>query len=74
MTRWLILGFGERILPLVATSACVYACIAGEHHEACRPVGEIDRQFADICRPRGAVVATRNGRGVEGADIRIGDP
>ena len=74
MTRWLDLGFSERILPFDSAAARAYAQIASERRLAGRPIGEADCQIAAISRSRGAVLVTRNVRDFEGAGLEIIDP
>ena len=74
MTRWLNLGFVERILPFDSTAARAYAEIAADRRHAGRPIGEADCQIAAITRSRGAALVTRNVRGFEGSGVQIVDP
>ena len=74
MTRWLDVGFGERILPFDSAAARHYAEIALHRRRAGRPIEEADCQIAAISRSRGAVLVTRNVRDFEGTDIDIVDP
>ncbi len=74
MTRWLDLGFVERILPFDSAAARAYAEIAAGRRRAGRPVGEADCQIAAISRSRGAVLATRNVRDFEGTGVDVVDP
>lgn len=72
MTRWLDLGFGERILPFDSTAARAYAEIAADRRHAGRPIGEADCQIAAITRSRGAaLVVTRNVKDFEGSGVQI---
>ena len=66
MTRWLDLGFRERIFPFDSAAARAYAEIAAGRRRAGRPIGEADCQIAAIARSRGAVLVTRNVRDFEG--------
>lgn len=61
MTRWLSLGFAERILPFDSAAAWAFAEIAAARRIAGRPIGEADCQIAAIARSRGMAVVTRNG-------------
>ena len=74
MTRWLALGFGERILPFDSAAARAYAEIAAGRRRAGRPIGEADCQIAAISRSRGAVLATRNMRDFEDTGADVVDP
>ena len=74
MTRWLDVGFRERILPFDSAAARAYAEIAADRRQAGRPIGEADCQIAAICRSRGAVLITRNVRDFIGAGIAVADP
>ena len=74
MTRWLEVGFGERILPFDSAAARAYAEIASSRRRAGRPIGEADCQIAAISRSRGAILVTRNGRDLEGTGIVVVDP
>lgn len=74
MTRWLDLGFGERILPFDSTAARAYAEIAAGRRHAGRPIGEADCQIAAISRARGAALVTRNVRDFEGTGLDVIDP
>ncbi len=74
MTRWLDLGFRERVLPFDSAAARAYAEIAAERRQTGRTIGEADCQIAAICRSRGAVLVTRNVRDFEGAQVEVIDP
>ena len=74
MTRWLELGFGERILPFDSVAARAYAEIAAGRRHAGRPIGEADCQIAAISRARGAALVTRNVRDFEGTGLAVIDP
>lgn len=74
MTRWLNLGFRERILPFDSAAAQAYAEIAAERRLAGRPIGEADCQIAAISRTRGAALVTRNVRDFEGTELDVIDP
>ena len=74
MTRWLDLGFGERILPFDSSAARAYAEIAAGRRHAGRPIGEADCQIAAISRARGAALVTRNVRDFEGTGLAVIDP
>ena len=74
MTRWLDLGFRERILPFDSAAARAYAEIAAERRGAGRPIGAADCQIAAISRSRGAVLVTRNVRDFEDTELSVIDP
>ena len=74
MTRWLDLGFVERILPFDSAAARAYAEIAADRRRAGRPIGEVDCQIAAISRSRGAALVTRNVRDFEGTGVDVVDP
>ncbi|WP_419857352.1 type II toxin-antitoxin system VapC family toxin [Candidatus Palauibacter irciniicola] len=74
MTRWLNLGFRERILPFDSAAAQAYAEIAAERRHVGRPIGEADCQIAAISRIRGAALVTRNVRDFEGTGLNVIDP
>ena len=74
MTRWLDVGFGERILPFDSVAARAYAEIAADRRQTGRPIGEADCQIAAICRQRGAVLITRNVRDFQGTGVEVVDP
>jgi len=74
MTRWLDLGFGQRILPFDSAAARAYAEIAAERRRSGRPIGEADCQIAAISWSRGAVLITRNVRDFEGTGLNVIDP
>ena len=50
MTRWLDVGFGERILPFDSAAARHYAEIASHRRREGRPIAEADCQIAAISR------------------------
>ena len=68
MTRWLNLGFSERILPFDSAAARAYAEIASGRRRAA------DCQIAAISRVHGAVLVTRNMRDFEGTGIDVVNP
>lgn len=74
MTRWLDLGFRERVLPFDSAAARAYAEIAAQRRQTGRTIGEADCQIAAICRSRGAVLVTRNVRDFEGVGVEVIDP
>ncbi len=74
ITRWLALGFRERILPFDSAAARAYAEIAAHRRRAGRPISEADCQIAAISRSCGAVLVTRNVRDFEGAGVDLVDP
>ena len=74
MTRWLEVGFGERILPFDSAAARHYAEIASQRRREGRPIEEADCQIAAISRSRGAVLVTRNVRDFEATGVDIVNP
>ena len=74
MTRWLEVGFTERILPFDSAAARAYADIASRRRRAGRPIGEADCQIAAISLSRSAVLVTRNVRDFNGTGIDVIDP
>ena len=74
MTRWLDLGFAERVLPFDSAAARAYAEIASGRRRAGQPIGEADCQIAAISRSRGAVLVTRDVRDFEGTGVDVVDP
>ena len=60
MTRWLDVGFGERILPFDSAAARHYAEIASRRRREGRPIEGADCQIAAISRSHGAILVTRN--------------
>ena len=74
MTRWLDLGFAERILPFDSAAARAYAEIASGRRHAGRPIGEADCWIAAISRSRGAAPVTRNVRDFEDTGVHVIDP
>ena len=74
MTRWLDLGFRERVLPFDSAAARAYAEIAAERRQTGRTIGEADCQIAAICRSRGAVLVTRNVRDFRDTGVDVVNP
>ena len=74
MTRWLDIGFGERILPFDSAAARAFADIAARRRRAGRPIGDADCQIAAIAHSRGASLATRNVRDFESTGVSVIDP
>jgi len=74
MTRWLDLGFRERVLPFDSAAARAYAEIAAERRQTGRTIGEADCQIAAICRSRGAVLVTRNVRDFHDTGVDVVNP
>jgi len=74
MTRWLDVGFGERILPFDSAAARHYAEIASHRRREGWPIAEADCQIAAISRLRGAVLVTRNVRDFEATGVDVVDP
>jgi len=74
MTRWLDVGFRERILPFDSAAARHYAEIASRRRREGRPIEEADCQIAAISRSHGAVLVTRNVRDFEATGVDVVDP
>ena len=74
LSRWLDVGFGERILPFDSAAARAYAEIAAGRRQAGRLIGEADCQIAAISRQRGAILVTRNVRDFQGTGVEVVDP
>ena len=73
-SRWLEIGFAERILPFDSAAARAYAEIAADCRGAGRPIGDADCQIAAISRSRGASLVTRNVRDFEGTGVDVVNP
>ena len=74
LTRWLDVGFSDRILPFDSAAARHYAQIAFRRRRAGRPIQEADCRIAAISRSRGSVLVTRNVRDFEDIDVEVVDP
>lgn len=74
MSRWLDVGFGERILPFDSAAARHYAEIASRRRREGRPIEAADCQIAAISRSRGAVLVTRHIRDFEATGVDVVDP
>ena len=74
MTRWLDVGFGERILPFDRAAARHYAEIASRRRHEGRPIEEADCQIAAISRSHGAILVTRNVRDFEATGVDVVNP
>lgn len=74
ISRWLDLGFKDRILPFDRSSTRVYAEIAANRKRAGRPIKELDCQIAAICRTYDATLVTRNVRDFEDSGVEFLDP
>ena len=74
MTRWLDLGFRERVLPFDSAAARAYAEIAAGRRQTGRTIGEADCQIAAICRSRGIVLVTRNVRDFKDTGVEVINP
>ena len=74
MTRWLDVGFGERILPFDRAAARHYAEIASRRRREGRPIEEADCQIVAISRSHGAILVTRNVRDFEATGVDVVNP
>ena len=74
MSRWLDLGFADRILPFDRPAARAYAVIAPRRRHAGRPIEEADCQIAAISRSQCVVLVTRNVRDFEETGVDVVDP
>lgn len=74
MTRWLDVGFRERILPFDSAAARHYAEIASRRRREGRPIEGADCQIAAISRSHGAALVTRNVRDFEATGVDVVDP
>lgn len=73
-SRWLDLGFADRILPFDSPAARAHSVIASHRRHTGRPIGEADCQIAAIFRSHGAVLVTRNVRDFEDTEVDVVDP
>ena len=74
LSRWLDLGFKERILPFESRATHTYAEIAAARRRVGRPINEMDCQIAAICRIHDAKLVTRNIRDFEDTGVDVIDP
>ena len=74
MTRWLDVGFGERILPFDRAAARHYAEVASHRRRVGRRIEEADCQIAAISRSHGAILVTRNVRDFEATGVDVVNP
>ncbi len=72
MTRWLELGFGDRILPFDNAAARAHA--TSGRRSAGWFIGEADCQIAAISRSRGTVLVARTVRDFKGPGVDAVDP
>lgn len=66
--------FAGRILPFDSSAARSYAVIAAQRRRSGRAVKEADCQIAAIAASRRAILATRNVKDFDGAEIEILNP
>lgn len=72
--RLLAEAFEGRIWDFDLAAAQAYGSIMSDRRAKGRPLSAVDGQLAAVARSRGASVATRNVRDLEGCGIRIIDP
>jgi predicted nucleic acid-binding protein len=70
----LVSRYGDSVLPYDAETARRYASMQATRRAAGRPLTTEDGMIAAICSARGAVLATRNTRDLDGLGLRLVNP
>lgn len=72
--REVFAGFSDKVLSFDVDAAYEYADVVSSQERQGHPINALDAQIAAICRSRGAVLATRNGKDFAGIAIEVVDP